>query len=183
MGSEGFWTQHRFSFDDPSRHRVSGPRSGRGGSQMTLPESSESVTTALLLGAGFSRAVSAHMPLTDELGEAVVERLSLHPDPRVPPGGFHDGAFETWLSHLATEQPFLTTQENLENQALFLKLSEALAEVLGKAMQAALADPEPVKASETRCQDFFCRSVWMVGLLIQATAGSLGGEGRRPQNR
>ena len=25
MGSEGFWTQHRVSFDDPSRHMVSGP--------------------------------------------------------------------------------------------------------------------------------------------------------------
>jgi len=34
--------------------------------------------------------------------------------------------------------------------------------------------PEPVKAFETEAQDFFCRSVWMVGLLIQATVGSLG---------
>ena len=42
---------------------------------------------------------------------------------------------------------------------------------------------EPVKAFETRTQDFFCVSVWMVGLLIQATVGSLGGVGRRPQNR
>jgi erythromycin esterase-like protein len=33
---------------------------------------------------------------------------------------------------------------------------------------------EPVKAFETEAQDFFCRSVWMVGLLIQATVGSLG---------
>jgi hypothetical protein len=45
------------------------------------------------------------------------------------------------------------------------------------------AAPEPVKAFETRTQDVFCVSVWMVGLLIQATAGSLGGVGRRPQKR
>jgi len=44
-------------------------------------------------------------------------------------------------------------------------------------------DSEPVKAFETEAQDFFCRSVWMVGLLIQATVGSLGGVGRRPQKR
>ena len=42
---------------------------------------------------------------------------------------------------------------------------------------------EPVKAFETEAQDFFCGSVWMVGLLIQATVGSLGGVGRRPQKR
>ena len=42
---------------------------------------------------------------------------------------------------------------------------------------------EPVKAFETEVQDFFCASVWMVGLLIQATVGGLGGVGRRPQNR
>jgi hypothetical protein len=44
-------------------------------------------------------------------------------------------------------------------------------------------DSEPVKAFETEAQDFFCRSVWMVGSLIQATVGSLGGVGRRPQKQ
>ncbi|MHB8295212.1 MAG: hypothetical protein ACYDH5_11445 [Acidimicrobiales bacterium] len=44
-------------------------------------------------------------------------------------------------------------------------------------------DAEPVKTFETKSQDFFCRSLWTVGLLIQATVGSLGGEGRRPQKR
>ncbi|MHB8295384.1 MAG: hypothetical protein ACYDH5_12315 [Acidimicrobiales bacterium] len=42
---------------------------------------------------------------------------------------------------------------------------------------------EPVKTFETKSQDFFCRSLWTVGLLIQETVGSLGGEGRRPQKR
>ena len=73
-----------------------------------LEESSAESTTVLLLGAGFSRALSAHMPLTDELGEAVVRRLHLSSDARLPPDGFRGGVFETWLSHLADEQPFLS---------------------------------------------------------------------------
>ncbi|MHB8295631.1 MAG: hypothetical protein ACYDH5_13610, partial [Acidimicrobiales bacterium] len=33
------------------------------------------------------------------------------------------------------------------------------------------AEAEPVKTFETKSQDFFCRSLWTVGLLIQATVG------------
>jgi hypothetical protein len=47
----------------------------------------------------------------------------------------------------------------------------------------AFVNTEPVKTFETSCQDFFCVSLVMVGLLIQATVGSLGGVGRRPQKR
>ena len=39
--------------------------------------------------------------------------------------------------------------------------------------------PEPVKAFETSAQDFFCASFSMLGLLIHAAVGSLGGLGRR----
>ncbi len=46
-----------------------------------------------------------------------------------------------------------------------------------------VAGAEPVKQFETRVQVFFCASLLMVGLLIQATVGSLGGAGRRLQNR
>lgn len=38
---------------------------------------------------------------------------------------------------------------------------------------------EPVKPFETRVHDFFCALLVMVGLLIQAMVGSLGGVGRR----
>src|ERR1039458_8157770 len=44
-------------------------------------------------------------------------------------------------------------------------------------------DPEPVKAFETSAQDFFCASLSMVGLLIHAAVGSLGGLGLRFPNR
>jgi hypothetical protein len=44
-------------------------------------------------------------------------------------------------------------------------------------------DAEPVKHFETRSQPFFRASLPIVGLLIHATVGSLGGEGRRWRNR
>jgi hypothetical protein len=42
---------------------------------------------------------------------------------------------------------------------------------------------EPVKDFETTTYDFFCTSVSIVGLLIHAAVGSLGGLGRRLPNR
>jgi hypothetical protein len=96
-----------------------------------------------VLGAGFSRAVSESMPVTDKLGNACLAVHDLGTDHRIPPGGFRDGNFETWLSQLADEQPYLSTQENLENQALFLRFSEGIAEVLGECVQATLADGYP----------------------------------------
>ncbi len=99
--------------------------------------------TVFILGAGFSRAASSHMLLTDELGQAVMSHVQLGGDPRIPPGGFANGTFESWLSCLADDQPFLTPQENLENNALFLKVSEAIAEVLGHDIQTVFADPWP----------------------------------------
>jgi hypothetical protein len=42
---------------------------------------------------------------------------------------------------------------------------------------------EPVKPFETTAYDFFCASVSIVGWLIHAAVGSLGGLGRRFPNR
>jgi hypothetical protein len=42
---------------------------------------------------------------------------------------------------------------------------------------------EPVKAFETSAHDYFCASLSMVGLLIHAAVGSLGGLGLRFPNR
>ena len=42
---------------------------------------------------------------------------------------------------------------------------------------------EPVKAFETSAQDFFCASFSMLGLLIHAAVGNLGGLGLRFPNR
>ena len=44
-------------------------------------------------------------------------------------------------------------------------------------------ETEPVKANETSSQDFFCAPLSMVGLLIHAAVGKLGGLGLRFPNR
>jgi hypothetical protein len=102
----------------------------------------------LILGAGFSRAVSEHLPLVDELGNACLRVDDLGADRRVPVGGFRGGSFETWLSRLADDQPYLSVGENLENQALFERFSSAIAKVLGDRVHAALAPGCPVWFSE-----------------------------------
>src|SRR5438270_231686 len=54
-----------------------------------------------VLGAGFSRALSCRLPLTDELGNACLDRADLRHDTRVPAAGFNGGSFESWLSGMA----------------------------------------------------------------------------------
>ncbi|ADB31256.1 hypothetical protein Kfla_2177 [Kribbella flavida DSM 17836] len=58
-----------------------------------------------------------------ELGEAVVDRLGLS---RTDPLQRFQGDVERWMSHLATDQPWLTDSENLHNRALFIEASEAV---------------------------------------------------------
>lgn len=84
-----------------------------------------------ILGAGFSRALSSLLPLTDELGNAAVAYANLAPnDPRLPSGGFANRSFEVWLSRLAEGQPYLLTADNQERSGLFGRVSVAIQEVL-----------------------------------------------------
>jgi hypothetical protein len=98
----------------------------------------------LILGAGFSRSISDHMPLTDELGNAAAATLGPAHTADVPAQGFQGGNFETWLSALAEDQPYLDAAQNLRNQALFLRFSAAIADVLGLAVNEVLSAPEPI---------------------------------------
>jgi hypothetical protein len=84
----------------------------------------------------------------DELGNSCLDVGGLRDDPRVPVGGFRGGSFETWLSRLADELPYLSVQENLENQALFEQFGAAIASVLGEGVQEALAGGCPVWLTE-----------------------------------
>jgi hypothetical protein len=97
-----------------------------------------------VIGAGFSRAVSDHMPLTDELGQAALEELRSVLPPRLAlerlPKGMN---FEAWLSQLAGDQPYLSDAENAENRAAFLRFSEVIAEIIGARVEKVLADPYP----------------------------------------
>jgi hypothetical protein len=97
-----------------------------------------------VIGAGFSRAVSDQMPLTDELGQAALEQLRPVLPPRLAlerlPRGMN---FEAWLSQLAGDQPYLSDAENAENRAAFLRFSEVIAEIIGARVEKVLADLYP----------------------------------------
>ena len=112
----------------------------------------------LVLGAGFSRSLSDRMPLTDELGNLCLELHGLRQHHRVPEHGFRGGTFETWLSRLADEQPYLAAEENLENQALFLRFSAAIADVLGERVHDALTLGWPEWLPEFLRVSHQCRS-------------------------
>lgn len=91
---------------------------------------------AFVLGAGFSRAISKHMPLTDELGQLLVEAA-----PEVFTGLSKDRSFEQWLSHRAEPQPYLSAAQNLERQAVFARATAEIAKQLDAAITKALAEP------------------------------------------
>ena len=97
----------------------------------------------VILGAGFSRAVSTGMPLTDELGNAALELVQPEGS---RPKGLRFGSqltFESWLSLLADDQPQLSEAENRDNAALFAHLRDAIAILLLEAQFSAVAPAAP----------------------------------------
>lgn len=98
-------------------------------------------SVAFVLGAGFSRAISELMPLTDELGELALGRLRDRLPPRLAlPDGLN---FEAWLSELATEQPYLSDPDDAQNQAAFLQFSRVIADILNESVQRVLRERYP----------------------------------------
>jgi hypothetical protein len=59
----------------------------------------------------------------------VIERLELPVDTLRPFGG----DLESWLSHPAVDQPWLSSADNLSNRALFLRASEAVGQCIDEA--------------------------------------------------
>jgi hypothetical protein len=102
---------------------------GRWHTPRVLPVVSKPATDVVILGAGFSKALAEAMPLTDELGEDVLEKVVQGSALRLPER-FSGGQFEAWLSRIAEDQPDLSVADNLANRALFQRCSEALASVL-----------------------------------------------------
>jgi hypothetical protein len=92
----------------------------------------------VILGAGFSRAISGALPLTDALGEVAVERAGQDGHGAVAHPEFRGGNFETWLSRLADDQPHLSAAANLLNRALFLRIGQAIRSVLADRQAQAL---------------------------------------------
>jgi hypothetical protein len=99
----------------------------------------------VILGAGFSHAISDAMPTLDDLGTSVLESLGLKNDLRVPNNGVFDEnfTFETWLTLLSENQPHLSVVENAENAALFLQLRDVMTEELSDTEGRVLQETPP----------------------------------------
>ncbi len=96
-----------------------------------------------VLGAGFSKALSRHMPVTPELSRAVRDRLH---DIDRPLSGVLDpfgDDLERWLSYLADRQPWIDEATNLRNRAAFADVSAAIAMVLKERQIASVWDDQP----------------------------------------
>ena len=97
----------------------------------------------LVLGAGFSVAISKRMPLTDELGQQVLDELRADGPPGPASGTFTGGYFEAWLSRLAEPQPDLLEHVNLRNQAWFSQITEVTWEILARRQAEVTSEAPP----------------------------------------
>lgn len=93
----------------------------------------------LILGAGFSRSLSEHMPLTDELGNLLLAYLHERFNEGVP-GSFDAGFFEVWLSRMAEDQPYLWPDENYKQRATFSRCTSYIADVIEERTVLSLED-------------------------------------------
>ncbi|HEX9896720.1 MAG TPA: hypothetical protein VGA85_03560 [Dehalococcoidales bacterium] len=82
----------------------------------------------ILLGAGFSRAISSVMPLLIDLSDELRSNI-----PNVPGDNI-----EHWMTYLSQSHPWLSEPENLRNKALFLELTQSIKRVLSAKTDEAL---------------------------------------------
>lgn len=134
---------------------MTGPASGSG--PVPIGQSgllkSEPTRDVVVLGAGFSLAVSGRFPLTDALGNQAVTIAGIQLNEP-----FESGRFEAWLSKLAEPQPFLTPAQNTENFAKFQLLIGAIHQILCEAEGAAVADGLPSWLVRFVTAMHFCRA-------------------------
>jgi len=91
-----------------------------------------------LLGAGFSKAVSSHMPLLNELSSAI----SFFAQTERSVDDIETN-FEKVLTFLAERQPWLSEAENLRNRATFLEISGKISRALASMQNKALSEDMP----------------------------------------
>lgn len=89
-----------------------------------------------VLGAGFSRAVSEWMPLTDELGNAVRDALGIAWDD-------NDVSFEERLTVLSTPMPFLQGHENTGRLARAQAITAGIAAEMDSRQAKGVSGPPP----------------------------------------
>lgn len=102
----------------------------RDNGHMTQATRSPQARTTYILGAGFSRAVSSDMPITDELGSLAADRMGLVHVSTVPHFVGDGITFETWMTWLSERQPYQSESEHLEDQAMFARFTQTLASIL-----------------------------------------------------
>jgi len=88
----------------------------------------------VLLGAGFSNAVSCQFPLTKELGEEALDEARVPQEERPEEGT----GFEAWLSRIGEDQPYRSVEENLGARRRFVRMSTAIASVMRRRQGLAL---------------------------------------------
>ena len=88
----------------------------------------------VLLGAGFSKAVSCQFPLTPELGQHALDEAGV-PQHQRPAKGT---GFEAWLSRIGEDQPYRSVEDNLAARRLFVQMSTAIASVMRTRQRSAL---------------------------------------------
>lgn len=93
-----------------------------------------------VLGAGFSKSISSEMPVTNELGEALRERLTADVNFDLRPGQ----TFEDWLTLQVTPLPFLEGFENSKRAAEAARVVAEIACVLDEKVAEASANDSPL---------------------------------------
>jgi hypothetical protein len=93
-----------------------------------------------VLGAGFSKAINEAMPITNELGAVLAERLAGEVDLELHPGV----SFEAWLTLQVTPLPFLHGFENARRAANAARVIDEIAHVLDEQVRAAAEEPAPL---------------------------------------
>lgn len=91
-----------------------------------------------VLGAGFSRAISEHMPLTNELGDAVDARLHIARDEKTYV------SFEERLTVLSTHMPFLSGHENTARQAQAQEVTAGIATEMDRRQRRVVGETPPL---------------------------------------
>ena len=107
--------------------------------------SSDDSTEVVILGAGFSHVLNCQLPLSNRLGQLALARAKKSaPDLFKSSPQFSDEyPFEVWLSLFSEDQPYLDESLNRLNEALFVKLKEAIVAELRDVPTLALKDPLP----------------------------------------
>ncbi len=92
-----------------------------------------------IVGAGFSKAFSKLMPVTEELMKDVLSELEPEDASKVNSIAFNND-IESLLTYLAEEQPWLDEKTSLQNRRLFIVISKLISETITKRQTEALME-------------------------------------------